>query len=138
MNAQRWKPARYFPGFVVVEFQGIASKWVFTGGIMIPVSHREAMIYEFDGGPFVQRVDQDLRGVVLEIQYAISIFDTKENGSVIAKYNHPFDLPVRIRPVGDRGGYSLRCKSRLFLSYPAPDVMPEAAGCPHKVVQFVA
>lgn len=137
MRTRDWKPPRYFAGFVTVEHEGRMSKWVFSGGIMIPTGGHECLIYEFDGGPFAARTDPRLTGYLLEIQYAISIYEVKGGGSFIHKYNHPFELPVRIQP-HRRNVYRIHTKSRLYKSFPAAQVMPEAKGCPHTVVQFVA
>lgn len=138
-------PPRYFTGFVVIRPERSRGpvRVSFANAPWLPLNLHEAIICPGTReSPWYSAHENAWNfpgGKLLEIQYAISVFNARTGRARIEKFNHPFDHPEAVTIARSGEGIYLRAHGRpLFRVYPLGEVMPRCGTNACRVVQFIA
>jgi hypothetical protein len=138
-------PPRYFAGFIVVKRKGKPFKVEFFNAPIIPISPYEARIYcGAPGSCFYEDACQefeDLNNVeVLEIQYAISVYDAAKKGYTVERFNHPFkgDNNTKLYFEGDHLSIRTTNGDPVYGRYKVNRILDDVTNCEVPVTQFIS
>jgi len=138
-------PPRYFAGFVSVKRKGRPIKVEFFNAPIIPISAFEARIYcGAPGSAFYEDGVQEFADLnnleVVEIQYAISVYDAAKGGYTVERFNHPFkgDKNTRLFFEGDHLAIRTINGDPVYGKYKANRILDDVTQCDVPVTQFIS
>lgn len=147
---KNWKnrtvyPPRYFAGHITVKRKGRPLKVEFFNAPIIPVSAYESRIFcGAPGCPFYEESVQEFSDLhnleVIEIQYAISVYDAAKGGYTVEKFNHPFkgDGDTKVRFEGDHLSIKTVGGDPVYGIYKVNKILDDVTGCDVPVTQFIS
>ena len=147
--ADNWRkrtvyPPRYFAGHITLKRKGKPLKVEFFNAPILPVSAFEARIYcGLPGSPFYEEGAQEFADLhnleAMEIQYAISIYDAKQGGYTVEKFNHPF-IPgnTRLHFQGDHLAIRTKDGSPVYGTFKVNKILDDVSDCDVPVTQFIS
>ncbi len=136
-------PPRYFTGHITLTRNGKSTTRVkFFNCVQVPISEKECWLFPaMPGDPFYQAADnlQKFDGwKLIDIQYAISVFDQGKRGHRIEKFNHPFETDT-VLLVHDRHLSIMTVNGDdLYKTYKINDVMDEVSPNEVPILQFIS
>ena len=136
---QTVNPPRYFLGFLVVQQGRDARRIDFIDAPIMPLNpHVAAVFSAVRGGTYYSThvTRRPLR--VLEIQYAISVLNSKRGTVQVEKFNHPFETPTLFGMLDGITCLHTERGNRLYDTFPLGDVLDGYRGERRKVLQFIA
>jgi hypothetical protein len=147
--ANNWRnrtvyPPRYFAGHITVKRKGSPLKIEFFNAPIIPVSAFESRIYcGMPGSCFYEEGAQEFSDIhnleVMEIQYAISVYDGKLKGYTVEKFNHPFQAGnTRIHFQGDHLSIKTKDGSPVYGTFKVNKILDDVSECDVPVTQFIS
>ncbi len=136
-------PPRYFAGHITVKRDARPVRVEFFNAPIIPISPKEARI--FCGAPDSCFYDEgiaefaNLHGAVLvDIQYAISVYDAARKGYEVEKFNHPFSKKTVILYRGDYLSIVRPDGGDIYGVYDVNEVLDNVTACDVPVTQFIS
>lgn len=136
-------PPRYFTGHVTLTDGRRETRVRFFNCVQIPMSAKECRLFPaFPGDPFYGSAAKTLAKFdgwkLVDIQYAISVFDRAKGGHRIEKFNHPFEGDTRFIVHDDF--ISIQCPdgSDVYKDYKVNEVLDEVTDCDVPVTQFIS
>jgi len=136
-------PPRYFTGHVTVSRNGKSTTRIkFFNCVQVPISERECWLFPaMPGDPFYQAA-ADLQKFdgwqLIDIQYAISVFDPKKKGHRIEKFNHPFETDTRLIVNEHYLSIVTLDGGDIYKTYKINDVMDEVSENDVPILQFIS
>lgn len=141
--SQKVYPPRYFTGHVTLTDGRRTTRVEFFNCVQIPMSPKECRLFPaVPGDPFYGTAARTLRKFdgwkLVDIQYAISVFDREKGGHRIEKFNHPFEGDTRFIVLDDH--VSIQCPdgSDVYKDYKVNEVMDDVSDCDVPVTQFIS
>lgn len=136
-------PPRYFTGHITLTRNGKStSRLQFENCVQIPISDKECWLFPaMPGEPFYQAA-AELRKFdgwkLIDIQYAISVFDHGKRGHRIEKFNHPFESDTVLTVHDHFLSIMTLDGSDLYATYKINDVMDEVSPNEVPILQFIS
>lgn len=141
--AQKVYPPRYFTGHVTLTDGRRKTRVEFFNCVQIPISAKEARLFPaFPGSPFYGEAAKSLKKfdgwLLVDIQYAISVFDRVKGGHRIEKFNHPFERETHFIVHDDHVSIMCADGGDVYKDYKVNEVMDEVSACDTPVTQFIS
>jgi hypothetical protein len=141
--AQKVYPPRYFTGHVTLTDGKRSRRVEFFNCVQIPISAKEARLFPaFPGSPFYGEAADSLRKFdgwrLVDVQYAISVFDRAKSGHRIEKFNHPFETDTRFIVHDDYVSIMCPDGSDVYKDYKVNEVMDEVSENDVPITQFIS
>jgi len=136
-------PPRYFTGHITVTRNGKTTTRIRFGNcVQVPISDKECWLFPAMPGDPYYAAAADLAKFdgwkLVDIQYAISVFDQGKRGHRIEKFNHPFETDTVLTVHDTHLCIQTLNGDDLYKTYKINDVMDEVSSNDVPILQFIS